>query len=504
MTTVDPPDRLARSARPRQPGRPPLPRVARLTILALTLAGFFWRLNGLFAPDPGVDEALFGTWARAIASGRDPLLLAQVVDKPPLAFYLQAASLRLAGEPVAWALRLPMMAASTLGLPLLGALVWRLYRDSLSTMLAVSVLAFSPLAARLGHAGILDPLWVSLALAALLAVTSSRPTGPGRPAGWSGFWFGLALLTKYQALFYLPPLLLVAWLSRWRRQAWRGWLLGVAPSLVLLALWTWTRPGPGILARQLANYGGLRMARSWELWPRLAEWGAVWAPALAVPAVVLALAMPLFLAWLIQREDRSTALDQVFVVFVLAFFVLHWFLAVPLWERYVLAALPIVAILVARLTARLWLELPALAAPRFPARRSVPAFVLALTLLQVPVTAAATRAPAPSGIHAVSQVLVDAPYGTVLYDHWFSWRWRYLLFDSGVFVAWFSSPSALVDDLAVFGGAPGDRYLALPVGAPGEPVRRAVSAAGFALRPVNGSTSGPDDAGILLYRLVAP
>ena len=37
------------------------------------------------------DEALYGYWARLIASGQDPLLLIPWVDKPPLVLYLLAA-----------------------------------------------------------------------------------------------------------------------------------------------------------------------------------------------------------------------------------------------------------------------------------------------------------------------------------------------------------------------------------------------------------------------------
>ena len=59
------------------------------------------------------DEALYGYWARLIASGRDPLLLTPWVDKPPLVLYLLAADVRAFGASEL-ALRLPGMIASLL------------------------------------------------------------------------------------------------------------------------------------------------------------------------------------------------------------------------------------------------------------------------------------------------------------------------------------------------------------------------------------------------------
>jgi 4-amino-4-deoxy-L-arabinose transferase-like glycosyltransferase len=59
------------------------------------------------------DEALYGTWARLIASGRDPLLLTPWVDKPPFVPYLLAGSLHLFGVS-SLALRLPSHAQRTL------------------------------------------------------------------------------------------------------------------------------------------------------------------------------------------------------------------------------------------------------------------------------------------------------------------------------------------------------------------------------------------------------
>lgn len=90
---------------------------------------------------------------------------------------------------------------------------------------------------------------------------------------------------------------------------------------------------------------------------------------------------------------------------------------------------------------------------------------------------------ADQGAAQIAEFLADAPYGTVLYDHWYSWQWRYHLFDKRVFVSWFPHGQALAQELAVFGDDGYDRYLALPDTAVAHPVYRVVWAAGFDLQP---------------------
>ena len=66
--------------------------------LLLALLGLALRLPPWLTVYPlHRDEALYGTWARLIASGRDPLLLTAWIDKPPLAIYLMAVCLRVFG-----------------------------------------------------------------------------------------------------------------------------------------------------------------------------------------------------------------------------------------------------------------------------------------------------------------------------------------------------------------------------------------------------------------------
>ena len=75
--------------------------------------------------------------------------------------------------------------------------------------------------------------------------------------------------------------------------------------------------------------------------------------------------------------------------------------------------------------------------------------------------------------------LADAPWGTVLYDHWYSWQWRFHFLDQPVYVSWQESPSALARDLRAHGAGPEARYLALPADGRGAPFLRGVADAGY-------------------------
>ncbi|MCZ7673591.1 MAG: hypothetical protein M5U34_43975 [Chloroflexi bacterium] len=48
-------------------------------------------------------------------------------------------------------------------------------------------------------------------------------------------------------------------------------------------------------------------------------------------------------------KEQRDLLDQFLALFVLAYAVVHWLLAAPVWDRYLLALIPLVAILIARL-----------------------------------------------------------------------------------------------------------------------------------------------------------
>jgi hypothetical protein len=141
------------------------------------------------------DEALYGFWARLIASGRDPLLLSAWVDKPPLAIYVLAGSLKLFGISER-ALRLPGMIAGTLLVPATYILARRAYGPA-TGLLAAALVTVCPFAILFAPTAFTDPwltLWLVAAAGAALA---------GRPF-WAGLTLGLAVASKQQGVLVAP------------------------------------------------------------------------------------------------------------------------------------------------------------------------------------------------------------------------------------------------------------------------------------------------------------
>lgn len=131
--------------------------------------------------------------------------------------------------------------------------------------------------------------------------------------------------------------------------------------------------------------------------------------------------------------------------------------------------------------------------------------LIVIAVLHLPVAAAARAGRYPiggqptadGGAALVARALADAPYGTVLYDHWYSWHWRYQLFDRRVYVSWFPHADALLADLAAFGQTGPARYVALPRDGSAAPIVRRLREAGYRLVAV----PGPEEAAMELWRI---
>jgi hypothetical protein len=102
----------------------------------------------------------------------------------------------------------------------------------------------------------------------------------------------------------------------------------------------------------------------------------------------------------------------------------------------------------------------------------------------------------------MAAILKDEPYGTVLYDHRYSWQWRYYLFDSRVYVSWFHKPDSLVEDLMVFGRDNSLRFLAIHNSGIAAPIKRVVSQAGFDLLPIKPANNDSSVVHVSLFRIV--
>lgn len=499
-------------------------RRGRHLLAFLVLVAFAARFKGLFENTFAADEALFASWAKLIAGWRDPLLLDQWVDKPPLLFYLQAVCYPLLG-PGELAARVPNFVASILLIPLSSLLAWRLFANELMAALTGAFVAFSPLAIQFSATAYTDPLMTTLITASFLAaiadgLPSMKAKQPRlRSALVSGLLFGLAILTKYQAWLFLPLIAGIALINGWDRRKWFRWAIGLSAIVLLLLAWDIFRTGrPSLVTAQLNAYGGLRLAWSWELWPRLEAWGEIWGYLIDAPVLGFAilLAFPPFLALLIYEQDRATAIDQLLVVFLAAYFVLHWFIAIPIWDRYVLPIVPIVGLILTRFAWRLvkfsLSALPPIENTQLIHRTVLWLLPFSLLAFQGPSVLEARTGKLPVGgrpdaDHGASKLaaeLADAGYGTVLYDYWYSWQWRYHLFDSRVYISWQPDLSSFARDLAVFGKSEAPRFLVVTDGDAAIPFERTVRQAGFDLILVERFLPSDHGPGMELYRIAAP
>jgi 4-amino-4-deoxy-L-arabinose transferase-like glycosyltransferase len=320
-------------------------------ILLLTWLGAAVRWRGLFANSFHTDEALFASWGRLIGLWRDPLLLTVgVVDKPPLLFYTQAIFYPLVGQ-VEWAARLPNFVAGVVLVPLTAVLAYRLTADRQASTTAALLVALSPLAIQFTPTAFTDPLMTTLVVAGLVAAVGKRPWG-------AGLWLGLAVAVKYQAVLFVP--LAVFWGAGGQggRGAGERGRLTTHYSLlttyfllftILLTLaWDYGRTGSITLWQaQMSSYGGCGwhgrgscgpVGWAWVQWGWFV-WGAGWVGVMGV--------------WVKKNlqglEDLAgwNKFSQPLTLFLAAYLLLHWLLAVPVWERYLLPLVPLLAVWVA-------------------------------------------------------------------------------------------------------------------------------------------------------------
>ena len=164
---MDPAEVPFRGLKPRRAAALPL-------MVGLLLLATLWRtlplLDNRFHPD----EALYGSFARRIASSQDPLLAGVLVDKPPLGFYLTALGLAAIhnGE---FGARLPTLYASVASVALLYALGRRLF-GTRTALVAAALLAGSPFAILFSITLFLDPLLTAAGLWGLAAAARGRAT----------------------------------------------------------------------------------------------------------------------------------------------------------------------------------------------------------------------------------------------------------------------------------------------------------------------------------------
>jgi 4-amino-4-deoxy-L-arabinose transferase-like glycosyltransferase len=509
-----------------------------LALFALTLRVVPWLANYPLHRD----EALYGAWARLIASGRDPLLLTAWVDKPPLAVYLMAGSLHIFGVST-WALRVPGMFAALLTTPVIYALTLRLCRASSDDQaisaharriagLAALLFALSPFAILFAPTAFTDG-WLTLFL-----LTAAWAALAGRPL-WAGLALGLAVASKQQGVLAVPLVIGLLLLSpayvgrRWTRVlgALALVLLGFALIFAPLMYWDslrWAKR-PSFWDRSLATYGGLTLAAP-STWPtRAAEWGGLLAYFYAYPAIS-AVVFVLAALGATNRVSLRTVTHlrlipaslrrwfplspwRLFLLYIAGFIALHWLFTFQPWDRYLLPIVPLVAILAARGIVRVWLWNDAKDLEHATSLVShIPALLLAVALGWSAWMGIGGHLPVGSdhgaydGLDRVVAVLSSQPADTVIYHQSLGWFFDFYLFDDHQERRWWGTPWKLADDA----GATARReplrpqWLVLTAweDAAADDARLALAARGLALVPQEIIYRADGSRSFLLYRIL--
>ena len=339
---------------------------------AICVAGILFRMAPIATSRFHQDEAVYGYWALQITTGQDPWLSQFPVDKPPLYIYTLALFLQLFG-PTETGARLPSELASAASLILIYMLGRRLY-GSRTALVALAVFALSPFGILFAPTAMTDPLMVAWVLAALVAASYQR-------WGWAGFLLSLGFITKPQAILFLP---LAIALGIRRREARADsdhaqaeacnadteprtepppsavrtdlayFALGCMGAVVPAIAWDMlSSRGTGFFAQGITSYGGLHWAPAVAWSSRLLQWCDIlqYATGSALLNAILLGGLPLLLLYgVIRRKMESERrLDWIFVLFAVAFLVVHTVLEFNAWDRYLLGLIPIIALILGRI-----------------------------------------------------------------------------------------------------------------------------------------------------------
>ena len=258
--------------------------------------------------------------------------------------------------------------------------------------------------------------------------------------------------------------------------------------------------------QQTINYGGIRVIYASELGPRLTGW-LTFLPYFFGPIVGLLglIGLPLLLYRDLTREARTRAawIDLWLLAYTIGFLALHWLLAFPVWDRYLLILVPIAALAA-------WKS-------HYSACHRVTMSPLSLllscslcpALIMLPFSLAAAESQYPiggdhganDGIEQVADYLKALPSGTVVYDHWLAWELGYYLGDGFAYLAYFDTPAALADDLRVFAGHD-ERYVIFPARESPDKVIDAIGQVGYTLTPVFTTQDRFGQTSFTIYQIV--
>jgi 4-amino-4-deoxy-L-arabinose transferase-like glycosyltransferase len=471
------------------------------------------------------DEAVYSAWALDVASGRDIMVSGSPVDKPPLFIYLQALSFLLFGATEA-AARLPSLAAHGVSALLMYRLATRLYGRG-AGWLAAFLWVASPFAILFAATAFTDSLMVMGVLAACCAAVERR-------AGWAGVALGLAVMTKQQGILFLPLVAGLGWSNT--RAAWKRFALGLGGMVCLALLWDVARGRrPGFLEQSVLSYGAMPVPLE-AVWPRLvgfATWlhYATGSPLLNGVCLVgtAGLLLGEGLVWWLRWRAVPTAgavirHDLLLGGFLLLFLVGHAGVGFQVWDRYLLGAVALLLVLLARVLVLPWhilrrgwgqasAEGDVPAAP--PRRRLVSSalslayagLVLGLLSGTLPAIrdAAASRFPvggdhgAYDGIDQVAAYFRTVPENTTLYHRWLGTHWRFYLWGSPYDFRMWRSPEDLAAQASARPGA--RRYIVFPSWRSATEARLALRQRGLVLREVFRTFRRDGSVSFIVYRI---
>ena len=517
----------------------------RWASLALYLLAWALRLPPGLANRLHPDEALYGYWGLLIGHCQDPWLVDVPVYKPPLLPYLVAGAQALFGDSEL-TVRLPGLAAGLLMVPLAAALARSLYRDRAVASLTAVAAGLSPFAILFSVTAFPDPVMVVLGLAACVAAARGRP-------GWSGLLAGLSLATKQTGLVWVPLALVLGLMrggrvggqpsgvkgrtsngkrqGRWdHRTSWvkgrvsgrgsavRAFLVCLGLSVGLVVVWDAVRVARGAKSFWdvgVIGYGGLRLIWPQEVGTRFRGWAALARHLFVSPIAngVLGVGVPV-LAWAALTRGRGTRegfTDLLLGSFCVVHLLVHWLWAFPIWDRYLLPLVPVLAVLLGRCLSRLLRYLPRVTGHLPSQNRDRSLLIVHLSLLIAlafpALRAAQSRYPVGGdhglydGIDQVAALLRGLPEGAVIYQHWLGWHFEYYLFHAPVYLAYWPTPAWLARDVQAFGGRE-PRYITFPSRESTARVERALAGVGYGLEQVLATVRRDGTRSFAVYRIL--
>jgi hypothetical protein len=200
-------------------------------------------------------------------------------------------------------------------------------------------------------------------------------------------------------------------------------------------------------------------------------------------------------------------IDAVLGGFTLIFLALHWVISFQVWDRYLLALVPLCALLAARalvgaadaLRPGRWRRLYGLGL----------GLALSAALASPALHAAKGQLPlggdhgAYDGIDSLATFLRrQAPPGAVLYHHWLGYHYHYYLYGAPLRLHWYPDLEDLVRDATVYRREP--RFIAFPSWRDSAPIEAALSGAGIQLVQVFETTRRDGTVSFRLYRMSGP